>query len=113
VVNIFRWNLYFSAPHKPTRFIIPGSDFYRHLKLKSSFEAALKDTLAIGGDTDTNAAIVCAMMGALHGASKISERLKAPVLANNEETANRPSFLVPSQVPSLANRLFDLAKAQI
>jgi len=49
----------------------------RHLKLRSSFEAALRDTLSIGGDPDTNAAIVCGMMGALHGASGIPEALKA------------------------------------
>jgi len=84
----------------------------RHLKLQSSFEAALKDTLSIGGDTDTNAAIVCGMMGALHGAAGIPEALKTPVLANDERTAGRPAFLVPSQVPDLADRLYELGRKQ-
>ena len=70
----------------------------------------MKDTLSIGGDTDTNAAIVCAMMGALHGASAIPEALKAPVLANDEKSAGRPAFLVPSQVPDLAGRLYELGR---
>jgi len=77
---------------------------HRHLKPGSTFEAALKDTLSIGGDTDTNAAIVCAMMGALHGASRIPQAIKAPVLANNVQTAERPASLVPSQVPEFAGR---------
>ncbi len=80
------------------------------MKLGSSFENALKDVLLLGGDTDTNAAIVCAMIGALHGASGIPEPLKDPVMANQIGTAGRPEFLEPSQVPGLADKLYLTAK---
>ena len=50
------------------------------------------------------------MIGALHGASSIAEPLKAPVLANDEQTAGRPAFLVPSEVPDLASWLYKLAR---
>lgn len=83
--------------------------FCRHLKAKSSFEEALRDTISRGGDTDTNAAIVCGLIGALHGASKIPEAFKAAVLANNEQTAGRPDFLVPSSVPQLTEKLLEAA----
>ena len=38
-----------------------------HLLEQSTFENALRETLAGGGDTDTNACIVGALLGALHG----------------------------------------------
>jgi len=34
------------------------------------------------------------------------------MLANDEQTAERPVFLIPSQVPGLSNRLYDLAKGR-
>ncbi len=46
--------------------------FY-HLKQRSSFRAALSDTLARGGDTDTNACIVGGLMGAYRGINKLIE----------------------------------------
>lgn len=53
--------------------------FY-HLQKKSSYEEAVLETLAKGGDTDTNAAIVGGMIGALVGADGIPEYMKGPVL---------------------------------
>jgi ADP-ribosyl-[dinitrogen reductase] hydrolase len=44
--------------------------FYRLLH-SSSFEEALVETLACGGDTDTNAAICGALLGAVHGRDAI------------------------------------------
>lgn len=52
--------------------------FLRHV---TSFEDALTETCRKLGDTDTNCAIVGAMMGALHGISGIPKRLSGPVLA--------------------------------
>ena len=46
--------------------------FY-HLKQRSSFRAALSDTLARGGDTDTNACIVGGLIGAYRGINKLNE----------------------------------------
>jgi ADP-ribosyl-[dinitrogen reductase] hydrolase len=51
------------------------------LRRATPFEAALEATLAKGGDTDTNAAIVDAMLGALHGRTAIPEAMSGPVLA--------------------------------
>ncbi|HET7671668.1 MAG TPA: inositol monophosphatase family protein [Burkholderiales bacterium] len=45
------------------------------------FEEALVETVGRGGDTDTNAAIAGALLGALHGRSAIPRRWILPVLA--------------------------------
>jgi ADP-ribosylglycohydrolase len=45
------------------------------------FEEALVQTVARGGDTDTNAAIAGALLGAFHGREAIPERWIYPVLA--------------------------------
>ena len=37
------------------------------MRLQSSYEEAISNVLSLGGDTDTNAAIVGGLMGALHG----------------------------------------------
>jgi ADP-ribosylglycohydrolase len=48
---------------------------------KSGFEDALLQTVAKGGDTDTNAAIAGALLGACHGREAIPARWVRPVLA--------------------------------
>lgn len=53
--------------------------FY-HLQKNSSYEEAILETLTKGGDTDTNAAIVGGMIGALRGADAIPGYMKGPVL---------------------------------
>jgi ADP-ribosyl-[dinitrogen reductase] hydrolase len=53
--------------------------FYRLLQL-GSFEDALVDTVACGGDTDTNAAICGALLGAIHGRDGIPSRWRQSVL---------------------------------
>lgn len=50
------------------------------LRTRASYEDAIRQTLVLGGDTDTNAAIVGGLMGALCGASAIPEYMKDPVL---------------------------------
>lgn len=55
------------------------------LRNPTSYETAIKQTLLKGGDTDTNAAIVGCLMGALHGADKIPDYMKNPVRAFNVE----------------------------
>lgn len=50
------------------------------------YEDAIKMTLLKGGDTDTNASIVGALMGALHGMDTIPEYMVTPVLEFNPLT---------------------------
>lgn len=52
--------------------------FY-HLHHGTHYEEAILDTLMRGGDTDTNAAIVGGMVGALHGIQDIPSYMKDPV----------------------------------
>lgn len=63
------------------------------LKSKTSFEDAIRLTLMKGGDTDTNAAIVGALMGALHGLDAIPEYMVTPVLAWDPTTVSTKSKL--------------------
>ncbi|PRW32678.1 ADP-ribosylation Crystallin J1 [Chlorella sorokiniana] len=62
--------------------------FY-HLRQRSSFLEGLQHALLAGGDTDTNAAIVCGMLGALHGAAAIPADLRSKV-ESYEWTAGMP-----------------------
>lgn len=55
------------------------------LRNNTSFEEAIKQTLMKGGDTDTNAAIVGGVIGALHGINGIPEYMKNPVLEFDPE----------------------------
>lgn len=50
------------------------------LRRRMPYEEAIRWTLGKQGDTDTNAAIVGAMIGALHGASHIPEAMREPVM---------------------------------
>ncbi len=52
---------------------------FTHLRKKTSYEMAIYDTLLEGGDTDTNAAIVGGLIGALHGYESIPEYMRIPV----------------------------------
>ncbi|MDQ5848706.1 MAG: ADP-ribosylglycohydrolase family protein, partial [Pseudomonadota bacterium] len=56
-----------------------GNAFYALLNL--GFEEALIQTVGQGGDTDTNAAICGALLGAAHGREAIPSRWILPVLA--------------------------------
>ncbi len=49
---------------------------FHHLLYDSSFEKAIVDTINMGGDTDTNAAIVGALVGTVRGAVGIPQRWK-------------------------------------
>ncbi|KAI3430437.1 hypothetical protein D9Q98_005032 [Chlorella vulgaris] len=88
-----------------------------HLRERSSFEAGLRHTLLCGGDTDTNAAIVCGLLGALHGAAAgIPEKMRSTVESytpvNCGETnmgIERPSKLHGREIRPLVARLFKSA----
>ncbi|KAL3662491.1 hypothetical protein V7S43_012346 [Phytophthora oleae] len=51
------------------------------LRQNESYERAIQQTLLKGGDTDTNAAIVGGLIGALHGVQAIPPRMREDVLA--------------------------------
>ncbi len=53
---------------------------FHFLRSATPFEDAIRETLRCGGDTDTNAAIVGGMLGALHGAEGIPKYMADPVL---------------------------------
>lgn len=83
---------------------------FRHLLLNSDYLSAIRETLAGGGDTDTNACIVGGLIGAACGISTIPEKMQQIVLnCNYQQGANpRPSFLHPSQVPCLIEQLLSI-----
>jgi ADP-ribosyl-[dinitrogen reductase] hydrolase len=87
---------------------------FHHLRKRTPFPDAICQTLCRGGDTDTNAAIVGGLLGALHGAAAIPEPMAAPVLAyrGREDQGGgcpRPDDLRAACIPGLARQLFELA----
>ena len=80
-----------------------------HLQ-KSSFEEALVATVSAGGDTDTNAAVCGALLGAALGRSAIPARWILPVLACRSTVdagapRPRPSAYWPDDILELAEAL--------
>jgi ADP-ribosyl-[dinitrogen reductase] hydrolase len=63
---------------------------FRHLHLGTSYLDALRETLAGGGDTDTNACIVGGLVGARWGADAIPEAMKAAVLGCDTRGGKNP-----------------------
>jgi ADP-ribosylglycohydrolase len=79
---------------------------FRHLMLETPFVDALRETLAGGGDTDTNGCIVGGLLGALHGEDGIPERMRAAVLKCDTALGrSRPEFFSTLDAVSLADRL--------
>jgi ADP-ribosylglycohydrolase len=81
---------------------------FRHLRLGTPYIEALSETLAGGGDTDTNAAIVGGLVGARWGASGIPEAMKRAVLECDTARGKnpRPASLHPRTFPDAIRRLF-------
>ena len=52
-----------------------------YLKNNCTFEEAIRDMITRGGDTTANAAVVGALLGALHGIEGIDPKFYEPVLA--------------------------------
>ena len=65
-----------------------------HLRRASSIEEAIVATVARGGDTDTNAAICGALLGAVHGARGIPDRWQQ-CLTNCRPEAGTPGVKKP------------------
>lgn len=63
------------------------------LRRNESYERAIQQTLLKGGDTDTNAAIVGGLIGALHGVESIPSLMREAVLtfdATKPAATHRP-----------------------
>lgn len=80
---------------------------FRHLAEGTPYVAALRETLAGGGDTDTNACIVGGLLGARDGADALPHAMRAGVLGcDTGRGANpRPIELHPRDVPALVEAL--------
>ena len=79
---------------------------FRHLKAETPYVEALRETLAGGGDTDTNACIVGGLMGALHGEDGIPQPMRAAVLTCDTALERpRPKFFSTRDATSLADQL--------
>lgn len=82
------------------------------------FATALIDTVAGGGDTDTNAAICGALLGAVLSVDAIPAEWRATVLACRPDPADlsvrhpRPSTYWPTDALALADRLLDRSSAR-
>jgi ADP-ribosylglycohydrolase len=77
-----------------------------HLLQGSSYLDGLADTLAGGGDTDTNACIVGGLLGALHGYSALPPSMVQALLkCNTEEGRPRPRWLQTTSALELADSL--------
>ena len=66
-----------------------------------SFEDALKETLLLGGDTDTNAKIVGNLMGAMHGLSALPSSMVSKVMAFDPSTHDPSRTLIGHRRPKL------------
>lgn len=70
------------------------------LKRCTTFEVAMTETCRKLGDTDTNCAVVGAMMGALHGLHGIPSTLSKPVLSFDCKSHNPKSTLLGHTRPA-------------
>lgn len=73
----------------------------------STFESLTVNTIRMGGDTDTNAAIAGALIGVVVGAKAIPDRWVRAVL---ESPSGRPSLYHPRDLMEIAYKLTDLEK---
>jgi ADP-ribosylglycohydrolase/fructose-1,6-bisphosphatase/inositol monophosphatase family enzyme len=67
--------------HQQGSVLIAFQNAFRHLASDTPLEAALIETVGQGGDTDTNAAICGALLGAVQGRAAIPPRWTTPILA--------------------------------
>jgi len=80
------------------------------LRRGEQYETGIVETLMKGGDTDTNAAIVGALLGVLHGVDKIPLYMIQPVRAFDVTDPGvvghvRPELFKSSNIPSMVLRI--------
>jgi ADP-ribosyl-[dinitrogen reductase] hydrolase len=100
-----------SYTHHQGWVLIALQNAFYQLHNASSFEEALVDTIAQGGDTDTNAAICGALFGAICGVGSIPARWRKVIDACQPDPTRRgvnrprPRFYWPSDASQLADNL--------
>lgn len=80
---------------------------FRHLLAGSDYVPALRETLAGGGDTDTNACIVGGLIGAAVGAEAIPEVMRTAVLNCDTKKGKQPrdAFFSPADLLDLVSSI--------
>lgn len=79
---------------------------FRHLLAGTGYVPAIRETIAGGGDTDTNACIVGGLIGAACGAESIPEAMREKVLGcTTTDGRPRPDWLHAAQIPGLVDRI--------
>jgi hypothetical protein len=87
---------------------------FRHLYKGTPFMDALKETLAGGGDTDTNAAIVCGLLGAVCGREGLPQSMLSGVYGADTSVGRpRPESLHPLMYLDLVDRLLAIAPSSL
>mmetsp|Transcript_9390 Transcript_9390/g.26329 ORF Transcript_9390/g.26329 Transcript_9390/m.26329 type:complete len:627 (+) Transcript_9390:52-1932(+) len=81
---------------------IPLMHAFRHLKSGSTFEVAMRATLAGGGDSSTSASVVGGLLGAAVGLEGLPRRWVQAVLASDSSLGHvRPPEYHPNRLPGL------------
>jgi len=80
---------------------------FRHLLAGTDFVSALRETIAGGGDTDTNACIVGGLIGAACGADAIPKEMASKVLEcdTSQGENERPDYLTPEDLEDVVAKL--------
>ena len=91
---------------------------FRHLAAGTSLDEAIVETVHGGGDTDTNAAICGALLGAAEGRAAVPSRWALPILACRPFAAvgakrPRPARYWPDDLPQLAEALLQRRMEQL
>ena len=91
---------------------------FRHLAVGTPLEEAIIETVHGGGDTDTNAAICGALLGAAEGRAAVPSRWALPILACRPFAAvgakrPRPARYWPDDLPQLAEALLQRRREQL
>jgi ADP-ribosylglycohydrolase len=81
--------------------LIALQNAFRHLAAGSTTEAALIETVGCGGDTDTNAAIAGALLGAADGRASLPVRWVMPVLTCRPNVALADVNLADVNLPDV------------
>lgn len=90
------------------------SHAFRHLYHGTKYELAIKETIAAGGDTDTNACIVGGMVGAACGFKNIPGQFVQKLMdCETKGNRKRPQFLHPMQMLDLKEKLLQSAPAKL
>lgn len=81
------------------------------LRNETSYQDAIQQTLLLGGDTDTNAAIVGGMIGAFHGVTGIPQNLRHKMINYKYDKSAkvgylRPDDFQPNQIEELITDLY-------